>query len=93
MDPFKYYLLVAKCYTNVTFSCHYIRIFSKGQVHIQFFANLNKLILRNLFKFLLFFTYFNVTIHERMSRTGDRGCMCRKAAGEESPGFTGQGAG
>ena len=26
-------------------------------------------------------------------RINDRGCRCRKAAGEESPGFTGQDAG
>jgi len=27
-----------------------------------------------------------------MSRTNGRGCDCRKAAGEESPGFVGQDA-
>ncbi|EDM64016.1 hypothetical protein DORLON_00695 [Dorea longicatena DSM 13814] len=27
------------------------------------------------------------------SKTGNRSCRCRKAAGEESPGFTGQDAG
>ena len=29
----------------------------------------------------------------KISRTNDRGCKCRKTAGEESPGFTGQNAG
>jgi hypothetical protein len=29
----------------------------------------------------------------KVCRTGDRGCKCRKTAGEESPGFTGQDAG
>ena len=28
-----------------------------------------------------------------MSSTDDRGCKCRKTAGEESPGFAGQDAG
>ena len=28
-----------------------------------------------------------------VSKMDGRGCMCRKAAGEESPGFTGQDAG
>ena len=31
--------------------------------------------------------------YDRMCRTGDRGCKCRKTAGEERPGFTGQDAG
>lgn len=29
----------------------------------------------------------------KMSSTDDRACKCRKATGEESPGFTGQDAG
>ena len=36
---------------------------------------------------------FIVIQSETASKTGDRGCRGRKAAGEESPGFTGQDAG
>ena len=32
-------------------------------------------------------------VRNALCRTGDRGCKCRKTAGEESPGFTGQDAG
>ena len=49
----------------------------------------------------LFLKYWNdFTLHifcailrKVLSKTDDRGCKCRKAAGEESPGFTGQDAG
>ena len=32
-------------------------------------------------------------LKSRPTQTNDRGCNSRKAAGEESPGFIGQGAG
>ena len=32
-------------------------------------------------------------VNDALCRTGDRGCKCRKTAGEESPGFIGQDAG
>ena len=35
----------------------------------------------------------NLIILINVSSTDDRGCKCRKTAGEESPGFTGQDAG
>ena len=35
----------------------------------------------------------NAIIYKLLSGINDRGCKCRKAAGEESPGFIGQDAG
>jgi len=49
--------------------------------------------------FALFFLWKYVKIidaiklAEEKSKTGNRSCNCRKAADEESPGFTGQDAG
>ena len=45
---------------------------------------------------LIYSLHFPVFVVEYLckaaSRMNDRGCMCRKTAGEESPGFIGQDA-
>ena len=38
-----------------------------------------------------FFRFYDI-VAMVLSKTDDRGCRCRKAAGEESPGFIGQDA-